>query len=241
MGQQLILPINKCKLTASMKTDAYRNKFGFTHYGVDMVGPSNDRTLYASGNGTVVAVGKDSVVGNVVVVRYMDAINHQTGKAQDVIFRYCHLESIAVKSGQMVNKEIKLGIYGNTGSMVMGVHLHLEADTDTDHPLHSPTVKNSSLLKGTSLGANDKTMTNPLDWLHIKTDALEKQTYTNAENEFIKPEDKKLPEIITEPTQPAELDRLREENVKLQQDVISLNAKVSALEAKLEKVKQAVA
>lgn len=41
--------------------------------------------------------------------------------------------------------------------------------------------------------------------------------------------------------QGSELDRLREENGKLQQDVISLNARISTLESKLEKVKQAVA
>lgn len=39
----------------------------------------------------------------------------------------------------------------------------------------------------------------------------------------------------------SELARLNEEKAKLQQDVIDLNAKISALEAKLEKVKQAVA
>lgn len=45
----------------------------------------------------------------------------------------------------------------------------------------------------------------------------------------------------TTTAQPSELDRLREEKAELQQDVINLNAKISALEAKLEKVKQAVA
>lgn len=69
MLQQLILPINKCKLTASWKTDSYRNKFEFVHYGADMVSTAGAVAIYASGDGEVVATGADSVVGNVVAVR----------------------------------------------------------------------------------------------------------------------------------------------------------------------------
>jgi GH25 family lysozyme M1 (1,4-beta-N-acetylmuramidase) len=195
MSQKLILPINKSKLTASMKTAAYKSKFGFEHYGIDMVSTAGDTTVWASGNGTVVAAGNDSVVGNVVAVLYPDAVNHKTGAAQGVVLRYYHLASIAVKVGQSVDKDCKLGQYGNTGSMSMALHLHLEADTDTAHPLYSPTVNRSSFLKGRSAGANDKTMSTPLDWLHCKSDSPDNQTYTTAADAYITPADKSIPMI----------------------------------------------
>lgn len=198
MPQKLILPVNKCKLTASMKTDSYFNKYGFVHYGIDMASTAGDRTLWPSGDGTVIAAGRDNVVGNVVAVLYPDALNHRTGKVQDVVFRYYHLESIAVKVGQTVNtKDTKIGVYGNTGSMSMPLHLHVEADTDTANPLHSPTVLNSNLLKGRAAPsyANDRTMSSPLDWLHRKTDAPDNQTYITAEDIYIKAEDKTIPQI----------------------------------------------
>ncbi len=147
MAQKLVLPVNKVKLTASMKTAAYKTKFGFEHYGADMISTAGDRTLWASGNGTVVAAGNDSVVGNVVAVLYPAAVNHRSGQAQDVVLRYFHLAGIAVTAGQTVTKDTKLGQYGNTGSMSMAAHLHLEADTDAAHPLYSPTVLSSSLLQ----------------------------------------------------------------------------------------------
>lgn len=193
MSQKLILPINKCVLTASMKTAAYKNKYGYEHYGADMVSSAGDRILWASGNGTVVATGNDNVVGNVVAVMYPDAVNHRTGEFEDIVLRYFHLQSIEVKTGQTVTKDTKLGIYGNTGMMQMANHLHLEADTDTEHPVYSPTVLSSSFLKGRSVGANDITMTSPLDWLHTKADAPDYQQYTTVADEFIDNKDKTIP------------------------------------------------
>ena len=36
MVQQLILPINACRLTATYKSKNYKKQMGYTHYGVDM-------------------------------------------------------------------------------------------------------------------------------------------------------------------------------------------------------------
>ncbi|MCL2034197.1 MAG: M23 family metallopeptidase [Oscillospiraceae bacterium] len=199
MSQKLILPINKLRLTASWKTAAYRVRFGFQHYGADMVSTASDRTLWASGNGTVVSRGFDSVVGNVVAVLYPGALNHRSGKTADLILRYFHMESITVQAGQAVNKDTRLGIYGKTGSMNMANHLHLEADTDTRHPLFSPTVNSSNFLKGRALGANDRTMSSPLDWLHCKTDAPDYQTYSTAGDSFIAPADQQIPDVTDSP------------------------------------------
>lgn len=194
--QKLILPINKAKLTASWKTAAYSTRFGLTHYGIDLISSANDRILYASGTGTVVHAGTDSVVGKVVVVRYTAALNSITGKALDVVFRYFHLDRIDVKAGQSVTKDTKLGVYGTTGLLGTGAHLHLEADTDTAMPLYSPTVWNSSLLRGRLYQANDKTMTNPLEWLHCKTSTPDFQTYATAGDAYIRTEDKRATNIV---------------------------------------------
>lgn len=193
--QRLILPINRAKVTASMGNAAYQNKFGFPHYGVDLVSVKGERTVYASGAGTVLAAGKDSVVGNVVAVCYPGAWHRPSGAGRDVVFRYYHLEAIHVVVGQAVSADTRIGLYGNTGQLSMARHLHLEADADTQHPLYSPTVSRSSLLKGRAAGANDKTMSSPLEWLYAKTSPPDNQSYTTAADVYINPRDMTLPEL----------------------------------------------
>lgn len=190
--QKLILPINKSKLTASWKTTAYTAKFGFIHYGIDLISTAGERTLYASGGGVALAAGTDSAVGNVVVVLYPGAYNRVTKKTQDVVFRYFHLGSIKVSRGQRVTKDTELGRYGTTGLVGTGAHLHLEADTDTTYFLYSPTVWSSNFLRGRIYGANDKTMTNPLEWLHRKSSAPDNQMHTTANDQYIRAEDKTI-------------------------------------------------
>lgn len=199
-------------MTASWKTKAYKNKFGFEHYGVDMVSAAGDKTLWASGSGTVVSVGSDNVVGNVVAICYPNAFNHKSGETRDVVFRYFHLASIAVKPGQSVTKDTRIGQYGNTGTVGTGAHLHIEADTDTAHPLYSPTVNSSSFLSGRIMGANDKTMTSPLDWLHRKADAPDNQTYMTVADAFIAAGDKTIPVHTDTPVSPAKTVILSPEN-----------------------------
>lgn len=193
--QKLILPVNKCKLTASWKTATYYNRFGFPHYGVDMVSTAGKTYIYSSGIGEVVALGRDNVVGNVVVVKYYDALHRPSGRSWDVVFRYFHLSAIHVKVGQRVDTNTLLGYYGNTGLLPMAPHLHLEADADTKYLLYSPTVKSSNLVKGTVSGANDKTMYNPLDWLHRKVSLPENQTYVTTQDAFIRELDKIILQI----------------------------------------------
>ncbi|MBC3938159.1 M23 family metallopeptidase [Anaerotruncus massiliensis (ex Liu et al. 2021)] len=191
MSQKLILPINQALLTASMKTQAYLDKFHFVHYGVDMVSSRGDRTVYASGEGTVLETGVDSVVGNVVAVLYPGA-QCRNGRSGDLIFRYFHLERILVKKGDAICKDTRIGCYGNTGSLKMAPHLHLEADSDTAHPLFSPTVLRSSFLHGRSMGANDATVCNPIDWLACKQSPPDSQSYRTAGDVYIRPEDLKI-------------------------------------------------
>lgn len=195
--QKLILPINKCKLTASWKTSAYTNRFGYMHYGADMVSTAGSQTVYASGDGVVVASGLDSVVGNVVAVLYLDAKNSRTGAVQDIIVRYFHFDSRKVNKWDKVTKDTVLGLYGSTGLVGTGKHLHIEVDSDIAYPLYSPTVLNSSLLRGRYLGANDKTMSNPMEWLFCKMSPPDYQTYVTSNDVYIREEDKIITTTVT--------------------------------------------
>lgn len=163
--QKLILPVNKACVTASYKAQAYRTRFGFVHYGYDLISFAGDATVYAQGDGIVEAVGKDSTVGNTIIVIYKDVLNHRTGSCADVVARYFHLNKIAVSKGQAVNRDTVLGLYGNTGKYSTGAHLHLEFDSDTAWPLHSKTVGRSGTL---ICAAATDTSIDPMDLLHVK-------------------------------------------------------------------------
>ncbi len=117
MQQKLILPLNRTLVTASMGNAAYRAKFGFPHYGTDMVSAVGDTTIYASGTGTLIAAGWDKYAGNVVVIRYPGAVYRPDGTAADVIFRYFHLAEIGkIPAGEnAITKDTILGRYGGSG------------------------------------------------------------------------------------------------------------------------------
>lgn len=166
--QKLILPINNMRITASYKAAAYKNRFGFTHYGFDAIALNGSTVVYASGGGKVLLVGNDSVVGNVVIVCYSDALNHKTGKSADIIMRYFHLKQMGVKVGDTVYKDTKIGDYGNTGRYSTGAHLHFEFDSDITAPLYTSTLGgNSSLLRAAKFDSS----VDPTELLHVKSSA----------------------------------------------------------------------
>ncbi|MBQ4547561.1 MAG: M23 family metallopeptidase [Oscillospiraceae bacterium] len=198
MAQKLILPINKCKLTASYKNAAYKTKYGYTHYGIDMVSTAGSTKIYASGNGTIVNMGWDDNAGNVIVIRYDDAYDKASGTYKDVVFRYYHLDSIHANRyiGETINKDKVLGYYGGSGmgqQNYWSAHLHIEADTDTAYPCYSPTFSGSTqIIKGASAGANDSTMSSALNWLYVKNTSPDYQTYTTAGDAYINSGDTSL-------------------------------------------------
>ena len=145
-AQKLILPYKSCKVVAGYKRPAYRNYWGYNHYGCDYVGVSN-LDIIASGNGTVLTAGYDNNVGNTVCILYPDVVNHKTGKTQSLIARYMHLKSIAVKVGQKLQAGDKIGVEGATGAGKWASHLHIEFDTDTAWPNYSPQVEGANLIK----------------------------------------------------------------------------------------------
>ena len=56
-SQVLVLPINKCVFSAGYKNELYLKQQGYNHYGVDLFSDNSDLTVYACGNGEVVACG----------------------------------------------------------------------------------------------------------------------------------------------------------------------------------------
>lgn len=183
-SQKLILPVNTMKITCGYKNEKYKSlvvnglKMG-THYGVDYSFSKSApiRTMWASGNGTVIATGLDNCFGNFVVIRYDNVYNHKNGNVISIVMRYFHLNSIAVRPNQKVDKDTKIGIMGMTGTYATGVHCHMEADTDLRYWNYTPSLKpggSSSHFRGGDR-VNDTTF-NPIEVLYIKKTAPDNQS-----------------------------------------------------------------
>lgn len=223
--QKLIMPINDIKITASINTAAYEKRFGFGHFGTDCVSAAKVRDVYSSGVGQVLGTGKDSVCGNVVAVLYKECYNATIDSCADVVFRYFHLASVCVKAGDILCPGQRIGQYGDTGKYTIGKHLHMEADLDTVNFRHTPSVSRSDYLIGTMQGAHpykskENTVRNPMEFLYVKTIYPFCQTYSTAEDRFIRIEDM-LPKVFST------------EKSCLIDDILSEN---KALKAKLEKI-----
>jgi len=186
MIQRLILPISKARLTAGMRKTINTKDLGYAHYGIDMISARDERTLFASGDGLVLAAGRDREMGKVLAILYRNAYNRASGAVEDIVFRYFHLEGIRVRPGSRVNSTTVLGVYGDTGR-ARTPHLHMEADSDTLYPLYTPSVSSSDFLVGRTAGKG--TIRNPMDWLHCKADTPFWQSYAEAEDTGAWPED----------------------------------------------------
>ena len=114
MSQKLILPINQALLTASMKTQAYLDRFHFVHYGVDLA--ANEGTeILCFADGTVIVVGESSSYGKYCMVEHAGGYSTL----------YAHCSRITVSSGAAVKEGQKIAEVGETG-VATGPHLHFE-------------------------------------------------------------------------------------------------------------------
>lgn len=82
------------------------------HSGVDLAAPIGTN-VYPASSGKVILTGSFFYSGNVIFVDH----------GQGFITNYCHLNSIAVKEGDLVYNDTVLGTVGATGR-VTGPHLH---------------------------------------------------------------------------------------------------------------------
>lgn len=174
--QKLVLPLDNFKPTAGYKNKQYKSSWGYTHYGVDCGNPTKTRRLCAIGRGTVVAAGLDGLNGKTtgagsgcgycLVIIYKGCYNHVKKKTQDLVCTYMHMADMPkVKAGEKVIEGTYLGDYGNTGASTSGPHLHIQFDTDIQHPLCCTGLssKGHNLLKR---GSVDSTV-NPCEILYI--------------------------------------------------------------------------
>ena len=171
MSQKLILPLNNCQVLCGYKNEAYQKAWGFTHYGMDLYDPS--LIHWAMGDGEVIAAGTDSIFGNCAVVLYKDVYIHSTGETRDLIARCYHMADVPlVKKGDKVTTKTRIGTIGTTGKYSSGVHLHVEFDTDTAHPMMVPGLSgNTSMFqKGVD------TTINPAGVLYVKPSAPDNQS-----------------------------------------------------------------
>lgn len=189
--QRLILPINKCTVTAGYRNKLYKSKFGFEHYGVDLIGAHE---IYACGSGIVLAVGYDSIFGNTVIIKYPSVYIHDSGKMQDIVARCYHLSDIKVIKGQAVSKDTIIGIIGSTGKYSCGVHLHIEFDTDTVNYNYTAGLA----IDGTLIKAgNANTIISPANVLYLKCTAPDNQTIKRIDD-YANDSDISLPDYPTE-------------------------------------------
>lgn len=93
---------------------------GAFHSAIDLVN-NNDRTVFASGKGTVHTATNHKDYGNYVVIEHT-----LENSATTFYTRYAHLDQIDVTVGQMVDHKTKVGVMGSTGNSPYGAHLHFE-------------------------------------------------------------------------------------------------------------------
>lgn len=231
MSQKLVLPFTRCMMLCGYKNAEYTKYWGYPHYGIDVStiqgGASDDPTVRASGEGEVLAAGKDSRLGYGVAVLYRGAYNHKTGKAVDVVGRYMHLKSVSVKAGDLVKAGTPLGVEGKEGAA--DYHLHLEFDTDIT-PAYATWTPQVAGTGGFWKKGVDSTV-NPSYILYIgASQSLVAPTYNPA---WLNNEDFNIPKLSNE-------DKDCENCKKLEEQLNILEEKYQNIEKKLQEIKDII-
>lgn len=187
--QKLIMPFKKQMMLCGYKNARYFKHWGYAHYGIDVSsiqgGAGTDAHVYASGDGVVLAAGKDSRLGGAVAVLYYGALIRDTGETADLTARYMHLTSVSVKTGDKVKAGDVLGIEGREGTQDYHLHLEFDRDTAPQYATWSPQVAGSDFWKK----GVDSTV-NPSFVLHVGPgQEIAKPTYNEA---WLNPEDLEL-------------------------------------------------
>ncbi len=172
--QKLILPMNQTQVLVGYKNAVYQTEWSRPHYGVDYANTTNDKTVWAMGEGEVIAAGMDNVYGGTAVVLYKDVYIHRTGEIRDLIARCYHMQELYCKKGQKITTASKIGLMGNTGQYTSGPHLHVELDLDTKWPTYTIELKNDSNIMKHGTGVD--TTIDPSGVLYVKASAPDNQT-----------------------------------------------------------------
>lgn len=143
MSQKLILPFKiSTVFSAAYKNDKYFKYYKTIHYGTDCYTYDGSRIVYGCGNGTVISAGMDGdkpnqKFGNAVVIVYPNVVLHNKKIIPLLACRMYHFDELYVKAGDKITKNTKIGLYGSTGALVDGKHLHIEFDTDGEYPAYA--------------------------------------------------------------------------------------------------------
>lgn len=199
MGQKLILPINNCKLGVGHDSAAYpgyvakySNVQNAHHWGWDLKG---QKTVYASGNGTVIDAGWDADFGYIAIIQYNDVdardVYGMDTNYYRLIFRYFHMSDVKVTKGQTVTKDTVVGYIGQTGNREYTKvdHVQIEIDQDYKYPAYSPSKPNNGVA-GKIKPGNADTLVIPWGVFNCKISSPDSQsfngdsqpTWTNPDN-----------------------------------------------------------
>ena len=234
--QYLVMPFTRCMMLCGYKNPEYTKYWGYPHYGVDIStiqgGASDDHRILASGEGVVLAAGKDSRLGYGAAVLYNDAFNHQTGEVIIVVGRYMHMKSLLVKEGDAVQAGTVIGEEGKEGTS--DYHLHLEFDTDVTptYATWSPQVAGTG---GFWKKGVDSTV-NPSHLLHMGPgQSLAEPTYNPA---WLNPEDCSIPVILDDSEYAAQIAALQQELEQERRRREIAEEAQAAAETKLKEIKK---
>ena len=120
--QKLIMPVNQAIISASFKNPAYKKKFGFEHYGVDMYSRKNN-IIWGQGVGIILASGWDDLYGWYASVVYPEVYYNNYPKS--IIANYFHMQEKPNLPNAITTNTV-IGRIGATGQYATGPHLHLE-------------------------------------------------------------------------------------------------------------------
>lgn len=138
-AQVLTFPLKSGWISAGYQNANYLKKNKFQHYGTDFYDDKGYANVFASGGGVVLGTEfcKNSV-GNIAVIRYDNVFLPSTGEQISLIARYYHMLSLSVKEGDRVTEGQTIGAVDSGHEWYH--HVHMELDTDLDHPFHTPQV-----------------------------------------------------------------------------------------------------
>lgn len=224
--QHLILPLNTCQLGCGYKNAAYQKSWGFVHYGWDLYDPS--LTLWAMGEGEVMAAGNDSIFGGTVIVVYKEVYVHGLDKVMDLTARCYHLSRIDVKAGDVVTTKTRLGILGTTGKYSSGVHLHVEFDRDVKDWMCVPGLAKD----GTLVKRGIDTTVSPKDVLYVKESPPDRQSFAGAGPYWYEAAELTLPVYPEEET--GEVDKLKAQVADLRAQMTEWQKRYDELNTRYE-------
>ena len=119
-----------------------RIRYRGAHRGIDFTAPMGT-AVFAADRGTVVAVGRQRLYGNFVMV------DHGNG----VVTLYAHHRANFVREGQIVQRGQKLAEVGRTGNAT-GPHLHFELRVDGRHLNPLPVINDEEEISAELMARN---------------------------------------------------------------------------------------